>query len=395
MASNRKKLDEKHLKILRNLVSLPGNKQCFDCNQRGPTYVNMTIGSFVCTSCSGLLRGLTPPHRVKSISMATFTPEEIESIQSRGNEYCKKVWLAHYDSNHVQDTKDELLKEFMITKYEKKRYYMEPSVAMRNGNSHSPTPVASPTAGCDNYKTQHPVVPNSSLITQSPSAVSLQLNSRTQQAPMNAFKTSVSAFELTDPFGPFSSTAKTPKQQQPPPPTQQQQQQSQPQQQSFANFDNNPIFNSAMTSSASFPSAKSQAPSEDKYAALKDLDCLMKMQQQESQSQNQTLQANGWSSSGIGGSNPLNPFQADIANSNVHNPFTSGLIFQTDKLNNDINKNGNLNSSNNSVSSPWGSNLWMNNTLPNTLNTPFPTTNWNGKGNLTQVIPGNSGNPFL
>lgn len=55
MASNRKKQDEKNLKILRNLVSLPANKQCFDCNQRGPTYVNTTIGSFVCTTCSGLL----------------------------------------------------------------------------------------------------------------------------------------------------------------------------------------------------------------------------------------------------------------------------------------------------------------------------------------------------
>lgn len=55
MASARKKQDEKNLKILRELVSLPGNKHCLDCNQRGPTYVNVTIGSFVCTKCSGML----------------------------------------------------------------------------------------------------------------------------------------------------------------------------------------------------------------------------------------------------------------------------------------------------------------------------------------------------
>lgn len=55
MKSVKKKQDEKNLKILRELVSLPGNKECFDCRQRGPTYVNMTIGSFVCTSCSGML----------------------------------------------------------------------------------------------------------------------------------------------------------------------------------------------------------------------------------------------------------------------------------------------------------------------------------------------------
>jgi CRISPR/Cas system CMR-associated protein Cmr1 (group 7 of RAMP superfamily) len=53
--ASKKKQDEKNLKLLRELVSLPCNKHCFDCQQRGPTYVNMTIGSFVCTSCSGLL----------------------------------------------------------------------------------------------------------------------------------------------------------------------------------------------------------------------------------------------------------------------------------------------------------------------------------------------------
>lgn len=55
MALVRKKQDDKNLKILREIVSLTGNKQCFDCGQRGPTYVNMTIGSFVCTRCSGVL----------------------------------------------------------------------------------------------------------------------------------------------------------------------------------------------------------------------------------------------------------------------------------------------------------------------------------------------------
>lgn len=53
--ASKKKQDEKNLKLLREIVSSTCNKHCFDCQQRGPTYVNMTIGSFVCTSCSGLL----------------------------------------------------------------------------------------------------------------------------------------------------------------------------------------------------------------------------------------------------------------------------------------------------------------------------------------------------
>ena len=31
-------------------------------------------------------RGLNPPHRVKSISMASFSPEEMDFLKSHGNE---------------------------------------------------------------------------------------------------------------------------------------------------------------------------------------------------------------------------------------------------------------------------------------------------------------------
>ncbi|GCC19998.1 hypothetical protein chiPu_0021232 [Chiloscyllium punctatum] len=85
-ATARRKQEEKHLKLVRELGSRPHNRQCFECEQRGPTYIDITVGSFVCTSCSGILRGLNPPHRVKSISMTTFTEQEIEFLQSHGNE---------------------------------------------------------------------------------------------------------------------------------------------------------------------------------------------------------------------------------------------------------------------------------------------------------------------
>ncbi|XP_028155902.1 arf-GAP domain and FG repeat-containing protein 1 [Ostrinia furnacalis] len=136
MAANRRKQDDKNLEILRELISLNGNKYCLDCNQRGPTYVNTTIGSFVCSKCSGMLRGLTPPHRVKSISMATFTPEEIDFIKTRGNDYCRRVWLGLYEGESVNFTDEQSVKDFMSDKYEKKRYYLEPqSSAVSNGSS--------------------------------------------------------------------------------------------------------------------------------------------------------------------------------------------------------------------------------------------------------------------
>ncbi|XP_052405447.1 arf-GAP domain and FG repeat-containing protein 1 [Carassius gibelio] len=131
-ASAKRKQEEKHLKMLREMTSQPPNRKCFDCDQRGPTYANMTVGSFVCTTCSGILRGLNPPHRVKSISMTTFTQQEIEFLQKHSNEVCKHIWLGLYDdkSSVIPDFREpQKVKEFLQEKYEKKRWYVPPEQA--------------------------------------------------------------------------------------------------------------------------------------------------------------------------------------------------------------------------------------------------------------------------
>lgn len=144
MAVVRKKQDDKILKTLRELVSIGGNKECFDCGQKGPTYINMTIGSFVCTTCSGILRGITPPHRVKSISMATFTQEEIDFVRQNGNDACSRTWLGLWDPKRAikQEHRD-----FMIDKYERKRYYLEPASPLKslptNGTTSATTAASS------------------------------------------------------------------------------------------------------------------------------------------------------------------------------------------------------------------------------------------------------------
>lgn len=149
MAVVRKKQDDKVLKTLRELVAIGGNKECFDCGQKGPTYINMTIGSFVCTTCSGILRGLTPPHRVKSISMATFTQEEIEFVRQNGNDTCSTTWLGLWDPKRAikQEHRD-----FMIDKYERKRYYLEPASPLKSlpSNTTSSTTSLSANNGISN-----------------------------------------------------------------------------------------------------------------------------------------------------------------------------------------------------------------------------------------------------
>lgn len=295
MSNNtKKKQEEKHLKILRDFLSLSPNKTCFDCNQRGPTYVNTTIGSFVCISCSGKLRGLTPPHRVKSISMASFTPEEIEFLKSRGNEYCRLVWMAHYNTAELSsETKDDQkFKDHLMAKYEKKRWYADPSTLADR------LPVAK-LNGMNGETSQPTTTTTHSSVTSSP--VARPVVSAITSVPLSSVPISKTSDLLADldffipATGSASSAFSSPRKNLSSLP----QSISQP---SFANFQNADFFFSETSpqKTIAVPAVTHQvqtgavngitsppkvgalnvnvAPAEDRYSALKDLDAMFTTQ---------------------------------------------------------------------------------------------------------------------
>ncbi|KAM4536337.1 arf-GAP domain and FG repeat-containing protein 2 isoform 2-T2 [Odontesthes bonariensis] len=135
--SNRKHRDNQEIcaRKVRELAQSGVNKHCFECNQPGVTYTDITVGSFVCTSCSGMLRGLNPPHRVKSISMTTFSQQEVEFLQNHGNEVGRRTWLCVFDpkADGCPDMKDsQKFKEFLQDKYEKKKWHFSKSKNRRD-----------------------------------------------------------------------------------------------------------------------------------------------------------------------------------------------------------------------------------------------------------------------
>ncbi|RWR73841.1 putative ADP-ribosylation factor GTPase-activating protein AGD14 isoform X3 [Cinnamomum micranthum f. kanehirae] len=127
--ASRKKEDEKLEKIIRGLLKLPGNKRCINCNSLGPQYVCTNFWTFVCTTCSGIHREFT--HRVKSVSMAKFTPEEVSSLQRGGNERAREVYFKEWnpqrqlapDSSNVKR-----LRTFIKHIYVDKRYTGENTI---------------------------------------------------------------------------------------------------------------------------------------------------------------------------------------------------------------------------------------------------------------------------
>ncbi|WJZ94630.1 hypothetical protein VitviT2T_013470 [Vitis vinifera] len=121
--ANRMKEDEKNEKIIRGLLKLPGNRRCINCNGLGPQYVCTNFWTFVCTTCSGIHREFT--HRVKSVSMAKFTSQEVTSLQNGGNERAKEIYLKDWDQqrNSFPDSSNvDRLRDFIKHVYEDRRY---------------------------------------------------------------------------------------------------------------------------------------------------------------------------------------------------------------------------------------------------------------------------------
>jgi len=119
---------------LRELAKKPSNKKCFDCGMVG-IHSNVVLAPynvFVCTTCAGLHRGLS--HKVKTISMTSFTKEEIQAMETGGNKKAAATWLAKYDPEKepIKPGDAAAAKDKIIKTFEKKLYYMEGGVKKKS-----------------------------------------------------------------------------------------------------------------------------------------------------------------------------------------------------------------------------------------------------------------------
>lgn len=257
--------------------------------------------------------------------MATFTQEEIDFIKERGNEYCRRIWLGLMNQNSSQtlDTKDEQkMKDLMSAKYELKRYYLDPSMANQNSNQKSQS----------SNQINIPRVPHSGTSTTTLSSTTSTSASKTnnvESVNFNNFSTDFVAdfSKVPDPF--ITTTTPANKLSQPIVP-----------QSFFANFDNNPVFDSQKDTNIESLSPFSQTtgnmtnsmnangahvpPSEDRYAALKDLDSLMKQIQLKDDTTT-TLNTSTWNTNNA--SNSLWSVGNQTTNV-ISNPFATGDLWR-------------------------------------------------------------------
>uniref|UniRef100_A0A0D9V717 Arf-GAP domain-containing protein n=1 Tax=Leersia perrieri TaxID=77586 RepID=A0A0D9V717_9ORYZ len=115
--------EERNEKIIRGLMKLPPNRKCINCNSVGPQYVCTNFWTFICLSCSGIHREFT--HRVKSVSMAKFTTQEVRALEQGGNQRARDIYLKDWDWQRMRlpdNSNPDRIREFIRTVYVDKKY---------------------------------------------------------------------------------------------------------------------------------------------------------------------------------------------------------------------------------------------------------------------------------
>nr|GEY28413.1 probable ADP-ribosylation factor GTPase-activating protein AGD14 isoform X1 [Tanacetum cinerariifolium] len=95
----------------------------------GPQYVCTSFWTFVCTTCSGIHREFT--HRVKSVSMAKFTSQEVSALQGGRNSSAKEIYFKEWDAQRQSfpdSSNVERLRDFIKHVYVDRRYSGERSL---------------------------------------------------------------------------------------------------------------------------------------------------------------------------------------------------------------------------------------------------------------------------
>ncbi|KAJ5301041.1 uncharacterized protein N7443_006043 [Penicillium atrosanguineum] len=113
----------RHEKALAELVrSVPGNDRCADCDAPSPGWASWNMGIFLCMRCGAIHRKLgTHISKVKSLSMDTWSAEQVDSMKSHGNLLMNKIYNPKNIKPPVPtdvDEADSSMERFIRQKYQ-------------------------------------------------------------------------------------------------------------------------------------------------------------------------------------------------------------------------------------------------------------------------------------
>ncbi|ESK88651.1 arf gap-like zinc finger-containing protein [Moniliophthora roreri MCA 2997] len=135
---------DRNQKLLLELAMKPGNDICADCKTRNPRWASHNLGIFICVTCASIHRKIgTHITKVKSLTMDTWTKEQVDRMKEMGNLNSNAIYCPN-EIRHppppvlMEDERDSELEQYIRSKYEYKQF-METStrVASKLGPSRS------------------------------------------------------------------------------------------------------------------------------------------------------------------------------------------------------------------------------------------------------------------
>ncbi|KAK6813156.1 hypothetical protein RU639_011045 [Aspergillus parasiticus] len=110
-------------RALQDLVrSVPGNDRCADCQAMNPGWASWNMGIFLCMRCAALHRKMgTHISKVKSLSMDSWTAEQVDNMKSHGNNLMNKIFNPRNVKPPVPadvDESDACMERFIRQKYQ-------------------------------------------------------------------------------------------------------------------------------------------------------------------------------------------------------------------------------------------------------------------------------------
>ncbi|QSZ36781.1 hypothetical protein DSL72_006664 [Monilinia vaccinii-corymbosi] len=106
---------------LQELVKLPGNNVCADCQAKNPGWASWSLGIFLCMRCAALHRKLgTHITKVKSLSMDSWSKDQVDQMKKVGNVSSNRIYNPQNTRPPIPidaDEADSAMERFIRHKY--------------------------------------------------------------------------------------------------------------------------------------------------------------------------------------------------------------------------------------------------------------------------------------
>ncbi|KAG0256223.1 hypothetical protein BG011_004689 [Mortierella polycephala] len=122
--SDRKLPLDKSERILADLLKIPVNTICCDCGAASPKWASFSLGCFLCVRCCSVHRKMgTHISKVKSVTLDSWTQDDIDTMKNMGNGKVNALYMPHPE-RHPPPTSMEgsAMEQYIRSKYERKEF---------------------------------------------------------------------------------------------------------------------------------------------------------------------------------------------------------------------------------------------------------------------------------